>query len=188
MSQPANDKGPRALRNALTRTLELFIIVTMALLVADVVWGVFTRYVLGEQAKWSEELARFLLIWVTLLGGAVAFGAKAHLGVDYFVDRLHPDARRLTAVVAHLVVLFFAAEVLVHGGIRVVSEALALEQTTPALGWKMGWVYLALPISGLFVALYTVENLLETLTGRPTGGTHVPPSEAAHTQASSSER
>jgi TRAP-type C4-dicarboxylate transport system permease small subunit len=157
----------RALRDALTRGLELFLVATMALLVADVVWGVFTRYALGQQAKWSEELARFLLVWVSLLGGAVAFGTRAHLGVDYFVNRLHPDARKLTAVVAHLAVLFFAAAVLLFGGTRVVSEALALEQTTPALGWKMGWVYLALPISGFFVVLYTLENLVETLAGRP---------------------
>lgn len=156
----------RPLRDGLTKALEWFLVATMALLVADVVWGVFTRYAMGQQAKWSEELARFLLIWVTLLGGAVAFGTKAHLGLDYFVNHLHPEARRLTAVAAHLVVLFFAAEVLVHGGLQVVSEALALEQTTPALGWKMGYVYLALPISGLFVALYTVENLIETWTGQ----------------------
>jgi len=156
----------RALRDALTQGLELFIVATMALLVADVVWGVFTRYALGEQAKWSEELARFLLVWVALLGGAVAFGTKAHLGVDYFVSQLHPAARQWTAVVAHLVVLFFAGEVLLHGGASVVSEALTLEQTTPALGWKMGYVYLALPISGLFMVLYTVENLVETLTAR----------------------
>lgn len=161
--------GLRALRDGLTRGLELFLVATMALLVADVVWGVFTRYALGQQAKWSEELARFLLMWVALLGGAVAFGTRAHLGVDYFVNRLHPAARRWTAVVAHLVVLFFAVEVLLRGGARVVSEALILEQTTPALGWKMGYVYLALPISGLFVALYTLENLVLTLTGRPAG-------------------
>ena len=161
----------RALRDALTRGLELFIVVTMALLVADVVWGVFTRYALGQQAKWSEELARFLLIWVALLGGAVAFGTKAHLGVDYFVNQLHPDARRWTAVLTHLVVLFFAGEVLLRGGARVVSEALALEQTTPALGWKMGYVYLALPVSGLFVVIYTMENLVETLARRPVGHT-----------------
>ena len=159
----------RALRDGLTRGLEAFIVATMALLVADVVWGVFTRYALGQQAKWTEELARFLLVWVALLGGAVAFGTKAHLGVDYFVNQLHPAAGRLTAVVAHLVVLFFAGEVLLHGGALVVSEALTLEQTTPALGWKMGYVYLALPISGLFVMLYTVENLVETLTGQPAG-------------------
>ncbi len=159
----------RLLKHGLTRGLELFIVATMALLVVDVVWGVFTRYAMGQQAKWTEELARFLLVWVALLGGAVAFRTKAHLGVDYFVNLLHPDARRSTAVVAHLVVLFFAGSVLLVGGTSVVSEALALEQTTPALGWKMGYVYLALPISGFFVALYTVDNLLETLRGSPAG-------------------
>ena len=159
----------RALKDGLTRGLELLIIATMALLVVDVVWGVFTRYALGEQAKWSEELARFLLVWVALLGGALAFRTKAHLGVDYFVNLLHPDARKLTAVVADLVVLFFAGAVLLLGGASVVREALALEQTTPALGWKMGYVYLALPISGFFVVLYTVDNLIETVRGRPMG-------------------
>jgi TRAP-type C4-dicarboxylate transport system permease small subunit len=155
----------RPLEKGLTKGLELLIIATVALLVVDVLWGVFTRYALGAQAKWSEELARFLLVWVALLGGALAFRSKAHLGVDYFVNRLHPAARKLTAVTAHLVVLFFAGAVLMLGGTRVVSETLALEQTTAALGWKMGYVYLALPISGFFVALYTLQNLKATLDG-----------------------
>lgn len=160
----------RVLRDGLTRGLELLIIATMALLVVDVVWGVFSRYALGEQTKWTEELARFLLVWVALLGGALAFRTKAHLGVDYFVNQLHPDARRVTAMVAHVVVLFFAGAVLLLGGASVVRESLTLEQTTPALGWKMGYVYLALPVSGFFVVLYTLDNLLETLRSRPTGG------------------
>jgi len=159
----------RVIKDGLTKGLELLIIITMALLVVDVVWGVFSRYALGGQTKWTEELARFLLVWVALLGGALAFRSKAHLGVDYFVNLLHPDARRVTAVVAHLVVLFFAAAVLLVGGVSVVREALTLEQTTPALGWKMGYVYLALPISGFFVVLYTFDNLLETLRGEPAG-------------------
>jgi len=157
----------RIVKNGLTKGLEYLIIATMALLVVDVVWGVFSRYALGEQTKWTEELARFLLVWVALMGGALAFRSKAHLGVDYFVNLLHPDARRVTAVAAHLVVLVFAGAVLLLGGANVVREALALEQTTPALGWKMGYVYLALPISGFFVALYTFDNLLETLRERP---------------------
>jgi len=163
----------RPLERGLSKGLEFFIISTMALLVVDVVWGVFSRYALGEQAKWTEELARFLLVWVTLLGGAFAFGTKAHLGVDYFANRLHPRARKVTAVVSHLVVLFFAGAILLVGGANVVSEALVLEQTTPALGWKMGYIYLALPISGFFVVLYTLENLIKTLHGQPsdrTGG------------------
>jgi TRAP-type C4-dicarboxylate transport system permease small subunit len=153
----------------MTRLLDVVLIAAVALLVLDVVWGVFTRYVMGEQAKWTEELARFLLVWVALLGGAVAFGTKGHLGVDYFIGTFHPDARKRMVVVVHLIVLFFAGAVFVYGGSRVVADALAMEQMTPALGWKMGHVYLALPIAGIFMVLYTVENLIETLASPAEG-------------------
>jgi TRAP-type C4-dicarboxylate transport system permease small subunit len=156
-------KGLLKLKKWMTTGLEWMLIVAVALLVVDVVWGVFTRYVMGEQAKWSEELARFLLIWVALLGGAVAFGTKGHLGVDYFVGKFHPEARKLLAVVAHLVVLFFAVAIFLYGGSRVVSDALTLEQTTTALPLKMGHIYLALPLAGVFMVLFTIENLIETL-------------------------
>jgi len=150
-------------KQGMTAILNWGLILAVLLLVVDVVWGVFTRYVMGEQAKWTEELARFLLIWVSLLGGAVAFGTKGHLGVDYFVGLFDPQARKLLAVVVHLIVLFFAAAIFLYGGFRVVSDTLAMEQMTPALEWKMGHVYLALPIAGMFMVLYTIENLIETL-------------------------
>jgi len=151
------------LKKGMTKALDAVLIVAVGLLVLDVVWGVFTRYALGAQAKWTEELARFLLVWVALLGGAVAFGTKGHLGVDFFVGKFHPDARKLMTVVSHLVVLFFAGSVFLYGGSRVVLDALAMEQMTPALGWKMGHVYLALPIAGVFMVLFTIENLIETI-------------------------
>ncbi len=158
------------LKKRMTAALELALIVAVALLVIDVVWGVFTRYIMSEQAKWTEELARFLLVWVSLLGGAVAFGTKGHLGVDFFVGRFHPDAQKMMAVFAHLIVLFFAAAVFLYGGGRVVADALAMEQMTPALGWKMGYVYLALPVAGIFMVLYTIENLIETVAAPAAGG------------------
>ena len=153
-------------KKGMTAVINTALILAVALLVLDVVWGVFTRYIMNEQAKWTEELARFLLVWVSLLGGAVAFGVKGHLGVDYFVGLFHPDVQRLMAVFVHLVVLFFAAAVFIYGGSRVVSNALAVEQMTPAIGLKMGHVYLALPIAGVFMVLYTVENLVETLCSK----------------------
>ncbi len=149
----------------MTTMLNWVLIVAVALLVIDVVWGVFTRFIMGEQAQWTEELARFLLVWVSLLGGAVAFGTKGHLGVDYFMGKLHPEVQKVMAVFAHFIVLFFAAAVFIYGGGRVVADALAMEQMTPALGLKMGHVYLALPIAGIFMVIYTVENLIETLVG-----------------------
>lgn len=146
--------------------LEMVLIVSVAILVLDVLWGVFTRYTLGNQAEWSEELARFLLIWISLIGGAVAFGEKAHLGVDFFVDKLDPSARKLMTVTGQIIVLFFAVSIFIIGGSRLVIDTLAMEQMTPALGWKMGHVYLALPIAGVFMILFTVEQMLETLLSR----------------------
>lgn len=166
----------------MTSALNVVLIVVVLALVFCVTWGVLTRSVAGfavwlsqlsgwqpwswlptGQANWTEELARFLLIWVTLLGGAAAFGTKAHLGIDYFAEKLHPDARRTMAVFANVIVLFFALSIFVLGGWRVVSDALVLEQMTPALGWKMGHVYLALPIAGFFMVMFTIGNIFETL-------------------------
>jgi TRAP-type C4-dicarboxylate transport system permease small subunit len=157
----------KRLERVLTKALELFVVLAMAVLVLDVVWGVFTRYALGEQAKWTEELARFLLIWVSLLGGALAFGRKAHLGIDIFVRALHRDARRSMQVLSQLVVFGFALAVFVVGGSSLAFAALSAGQETPALGWQMGYVYLAVPISGLFIVLYSVESLVESVWRRP---------------------
>lgn len=162
--------GLRRFKQGMTGVLNWTLIVAVLLLVLDVVWGVFTRHVLNEQAKWTEELARFLLVWVSMLGGAVAFGTKGHLGVDYFVGKFDPEVQKLMAVAAHLLVLFFAVSIFIVGGGQVVRDALAVEQTTPALGWKMGYVYLAVPIAGIFMVLYTVENLVETILTKPEAG------------------
>ncbi|MBM4153092.1 MAG: TRAP transporter small permease [Kiritimatiellaceae bacterium] len=151
------------LKTGLITALNQLLIVAVLVLVLDVVWGVFTRYVLGNQAQWTEELARFMLIWISLLGGAVAFGLKGHLGVDFLVEKFHPDAKKMTAMAVHATVLIFSVVIFIYGGSRVVADALTMEQTTPAMGWKMGYVYLALPVSGLFMLLFSIENLIQTI-------------------------
>ena len=95
-------------KKGFTQLIEFLLMLTVALLVLDVVWGVFTRYVMGEQAKWTEELARFLLVWVRCSAARWPSEPRGILGVDYFVGKFHPDAARLMADLRHLVVLFFA--------------------------------------------------------------------------------
>ena len=82
-----------SIKKAMTRSLELAVILLVTALVLDVLWGVFSRYVLGAQSRWTEELATTLLIWVSLLGASVACGSKSHLGVDYFTQKLDPRAK-----------------------------------------------------------------------------------------------
>jgi TRAP-type C4-dicarboxylate transport system permease small subunit len=155
----------KSLRHFLVKSLEIFLIASFAALTLDVLWGVFSRYVLGSQSVWTEELAVNLLIWVSLLGAALTYEEKGHLGVDYFVGKLHPDAQKLTAIFVELVVLFFAGFGLLFGGWLLVSKTLDLGQVTPALGWQKGYLYTAAPIAGIFFILFSLEHLLEIALG-----------------------
>jgi TRAP-type C4-dicarboxylate transport system permease small subunit len=155
----------KSLRHLLVKSLEVFLIASFAVLTLDVLWGVFSRYVLGFQSVWTEELAVNLLIWVSLLGAALTYEEKGHLGVDYFVGKLHPDAQKLSAIFVELVVLFFAGFGLLFGGWLLVSKTLDLGQVTPALGWQKGYLYTAAPIAGIFFILFSLEHLLEIALG-----------------------
>ena len=86
-------------KNALVRALEGLLVLAVAVLVLDVLWGVASRHLLGGQSRWTEELARNLVIWVALLGASVAYATKGHLGVDFFVGKLHAETQRHDAPV-----------------------------------------------------------------------------------------
>jgi TRAP-type C4-dicarboxylate transport system permease small subunit len=148
--------------NGSARGLELLITMLFAALVLDVLWGVISRYVPGiVPSDWTEELGIYLLVWVSLLGGALTYRAQGHLGVDYFVSLFDPLAQRWAAVVVELCVLVFAGFALCYGGYRLVDDTLASGQLTPVLQWKTGYFYLAVPLSGLFFVGFAIEHLLK---------------------------
>ena len=153
----------RTIKRFLDKTLEFFVMMSVTLLVLDVLWQVFTRKVLNNPSKWTEELAIFLLIWVSLLGAAVAFGRGAHLGIDYFVQKLAKKKRQFTEIVVFALVLIFSLYVMVYGGCDLVKSTLAMEQISPVFGIKMGYVYVAVPVSGLFMVIYSVLGLSERI-------------------------
>lgn len=146
----------------LIKALELAVILVTGFLVIDVVWGVFTRYVLGHQSPWTEELARMLLIWVSLLGASIGFIRKSHLGVDYFVGKLSEKWRTIGQLVVYLLVAVFAAVVLIYGGYRLVYSVLENGQPSAALKIQWGYVYLAVPISGFFIVMFSIQIMVET--------------------------
>lgn len=138
-----------------------------ALLFLDVLWGVFSRYALGQQARWSEEAAIYLLIWVSLLGAAHVFREKGHLGFDYLVGQLDPAAQGWAAVAAVLISMLFIVYVFLFGGVNLMMRSLEGRQVTPALGWRVGYLYSVVPVSGAFFLVFAVEHLANLLCGRP---------------------
>ena len=158
------------LKNILDKCLEVLVMVAVAVLVIDVLWQVFTRFILKDPSSWTEELATFLLIWVALLGSAVALGRGAHLGIDYFVGRLSDKVRLRTELFVFAVVAIFSMGVMVIGGIGLVIRTLELKQISVALHLPIGYVYLAVPISGLFLVLYSLLGFFERLNAHSQGG------------------
>lgn len=145
--------------NKVTLLLEKLLIVMMFAIVVTVSWQVFSRFVLSDPSSFTEELSRYLLIWIGILGASYAYKTKAHLGLDFFVSKMQGRQKRFTLIAIELVVIFFAVTVMVFGGFTLVNITLELKQTSAALGIQMGLVYSVIPLSGLLFILFAATNL-----------------------------
>ncbi|MEZ4810093.1 MAG: TRAP transporter small permease [Allomuricauda sp.] len=149
------------------RRVDLFLEWTLAILliimVVDVFWGVFTRYVLESQSSWTDELARFLLIWLSILGAAYASGKNLHIAIDLLPQYLNERNKNILDIIIIVVILLFVISVFLIGGLRYVYISFAFGQTSPALDLPIGFVYLVLPLSGLFILYYKISDLITTI-------------------------
>ena len=152
---------------AITRALEVLLVVLFALMTLDVLWQVVSRYALGTSSSFTEEFARFALIWLTVLGAAYLNARRGHLTMDFLTRRLAPAARARRERAVEWWMLAFALVVMVVGGGYLVYTTLRLGQVSPAIGVPLGLVYGVVPVSGLLIAAFCVAHL--RAGGAPTG-------------------
>ena len=153
--------------------LSKFLIFLMALMVLDVTWQIFTRFILQDSSSYTEELARFLLIWIGVLGASYAVRTKVHLGIDVLTQRMAENKKRKAEITVNVFIFLFALIIMVVGGIHLVQITFSLNQISAAMGIKMGYIYLVLPISGILIMYYSLffiyqlvaENRGKTETG-----------------------
>ena len=150
----------RRLRALVDRSLERVLAMLMALMVVNVCWQIVTRFVLRNPSSFTEEAARFLLIWVGLLGASYALGQRMHLAIDVLA-RWQPAWRPGLRAGSLAATAAFAFLVLGVGGARLVLLTLELGQTSAALGWSLGYVYVALPLCGALMTFYALSELSE---------------------------
>ena len=135
------------------------LMLAMALILLTVVWQVISRYILQDPASVTEELSRFLLIWIGLLGAAFAYRQKVHLGFNLIVEKQSEHVRKYILTLVELLVIIFSAATLLFGGSQLVTLTLELEQISAALGIRMGYVYVVLPLSGILLIGYGLINI-----------------------------
>ena len=154
MNKQTRTDAASKIKKTLDRLLEPSLIIIISVLVIAVLWQVFSRYVLQAPSTVTDELSRFLLIWLTLLGAAWVVGQQGHLAIDLLSDQLNRSKARILSILLLLLMALFAIAVLIVGGFNLVQITLTLEQTSTVLQVPMGYIYLALPVSGVFIVSY----------------------------------
>ncbi len=132
----------------------------MGVLVINVLWQVASRFLLGDPSSFTDELAGYLLIWVGLLGAAYATGQKQHLAIDLLSAKLSEKGKKLQTLFINIIIAVFALVVLVIGGGNLVFITFYLGQISSALQIPVGYVYVVLPLSGLFIIYYAVVDMI----------------------------
>lgn len=150
----------QALRNGIDRVLQAGLVICFLTLSVCVLWQVFTRYVMNDPSTFTEEVSRFAVIWLSLLGTAYACGKLEHMAYDMVPAKLSGPALLTHMRAVALLVLVFAAAVFVYGGGKLVARAFEVEQMSATLEVPMGWVYACIPIAGVCMVFYQVAILV----------------------------
>ena len=147
------------------KVLEAVIAVFLLVMVVLVFGNVVLRYGFNSGISISEEISRWLFVWLTFLGGVVALHEKAHLGTEMLVSHLGPTGKKVCLVIGY--VLMLGVCWLVFRG--------ALEQTkinwdnsAPSSGLSMAWFYSVGLVFGVSAAVILLNDLLKLLMGRAT--------------------
>jgi TRAP-type C4-dicarboxylate transport system permease small subunit len=144
------------------RLIEILIAGFLAVMVVMVFGNVVLRYAFNSGIVVSEELSRWLFLWVTFLGAIVALKEGAHLGSDFLVARLPVAGKKICLVAGHLLMLY-ATWLLLSGSLA--QARINLNVEAPVTGASMAWVYGTGVVFALFALLLLLRDLWRIVTG-----------------------
>ncbi|GFN21706.1 TRAP transporter small permease [Thermanaeromonas sp. C210] len=148
-------RGPLAVLETAARGLSLLLGVLMLLMVVVIFAQVIARYVLHNSLSWSEEIGRYLFIWITFLGAVIGVKERLHVGVDVVVNAVPPGVRRIPVLVGNLLMIVFVAYML-QGSFKLLE--LGRHQVSPATSIPMLYPYLILPLASILMLVYLLVN------------------------------
>ena len=149
------------LRKRLDKVLEFICCTLLALMTILVTWQVVSRYVLNNPSTVTEELVLFSFVWMGLLGGAYLFGKNEHMAMTFLFDKLSEKNQIKVRIFFELVIMAFAVFILVFGAWNM--SKLSMGQLSSSLQIPMGYIYLALPLSGITTMIYNALNISDII-------------------------
>lgn len=163
-------------RNLIDKVIQIMSSVILGVMVIAVCWQVITRYVLNNPSTVTEEALRYLLIWVTMVGGAYAFGRRKHLAIMALTKRFSYKGQKLMDIFVQLVVIAFALTVMIGGGVRLAQTA--SDQISAALQLPMPLVYASVPVGAVLFIFYAILFISEDIRDYRAGADQEPAQHA----------
>lgn len=148
------------------RLLDFLMAGALAVMVVMVFGNVVLRYAFNTGITVSEEVSRWLFVWLTFLGAVVAMKDHAHLGVDMLLGRL-PDGAKKACVVTGQVLMLWVCWLVFSGSWT--QTQLNMDVTAPTTGWSMGYFYFAGVVFAVSAAVFLLYDLWRVLSGQLRG-------------------
>ena len=148
----------KKIRTTVDKIVERLLIAILGIMVLNVLWQVFTRFFNDTPSSFTDELARYLMIWLGILGAAYVAGKNEHVAIDFFAKKFSEKRQLLLTRFISIAVLSFAFFGMVVGGSRLVYITSKLEQFSPSLKIPLAVVYGVIPLSGILIIFYKITQ------------------------------
>ncbi len=151
------------MRKFLDRFLEYSVVILLSVMLFSVLWGVATRYIFADQSSWTDELARFMLIWVSIVGATYVSSKNQHITIDLLPKQMKEESKLWLDVFVSVIIILFVVAVFLIGGFRYVYISFYLGQKSAALEIPMGFVYGVLPVCGMIIIYFKLLAISTSL-------------------------
>lgn len=162
-----NEINPSNFRGKLDKAVAHLLVVILGIMVLNVTWQVVSRYVFQSPSSFTDELSRYMLIWLGMLGAAYVAGKNDHLAIDILPQKLTGKPKMRLMVFIHIIIIAFVLPVMIMGGGNLVYITFVLEQKSATLQVPLAYIYSIIPLSGILILYYQISNIRLLLTHKP---------------------
>ncbi len=150
------------LKKAVDLVLEWISVILLGLMTVLVTYQVIVRFFFTP-SPYTEAISKYMFVWLVLFAGAYVFGLREHMNIGFVRSKMPPKTASIVEMCCEGVIALFAITVMIYGGYT--QSMKQMNQLDAALQIPMGVIYIAVPVSGIFILFYALCNVLELAKG-----------------------
>jgi len=140
--------------NFIEKSEEIIVVILLSAMVINVTLGVFCRYILNSSLSWTEELARYFMVWFAFVGMALAFKDESHVSVTFIVSKFSLYFRHIIKLIVYALILFFLITLFVQSInlLKIINI-----QNSPSMQLPMVYPYFSVTVGALLMMIEVIK-------------------------------